>query len=57
MKIKTTATITSRGQITVPAYVRKRVELKRGDNLAITVVDDDELRATLLKPRKGARRL
>ncbi len=38
---RTTATQSSKGQITIPAWIVRRVGLKRGDKLDISVVDED----------------
>ena len=38
------ATITSKGQITLPAAVRKALKIKTGDKLDIEVTEDGEIR-------------
>ncbi|MCZ6674613.1 MAG: AbrB/MazE/SpoVT family DNA-binding domain-containing protein [Verrucomicrobia bacterium] len=39
------ATVTSKGQITLPASVRKALKIKTGDKLDFEVTEDGEIRA------------
>ena len=47
--MKNTATITSKGQITIPQEVRQRLGLKQGDKVTFEV----ENGLTVLKPYRG----
>lgn len=47
--MKHTATITSKGQITIPQEVRRRLGLKQGDKVTFEVEDG----RTVLKPCRG----
>lgn len=46
---KAYATLTSKGQITVPAELRKRWNLKAGDQIAFEATSDDQ---GTIKPRR-----
>lgn len=58
------STITSKGQITLPASIRKDLRLKKGDKLDLIITEDGELKGkvvsnslstlanTLSKPKK-----
>ncbi len=58
MPYKTNATITSKGQITLPAELRRRWGLKAGDRINFALEDDDrvvltrKLRHSILKSRE-----
>ncbi len=47
--MKNTATLTSKGQVTIPQEVRQRLGLKQGDQIAFEVEDG----RTVLKPYRG----
>lgn len=47
--MKSIATVTSKGQITIPQEVRKRLGLKQGDQVAFEVQDG----IIVLKPYRG----
>jgi len=47
--MRTLATITSKGQVTIPQEVRQRLGLKQGDQVAFIV----ENGVTILKPARG----
>jgi antitoxin PrlF len=47
--MNTRATITSKGQVTIPQEVRQRLGLKQGDQVAFIV----ENGVTVLKPARG----
>lgn len=62
------ATVTSKGQITIPADIRKALRLNAGERVVFTVVEDGttiirgKTRSILdlkgvLKPRSGARKV
>ena len=53
------ATLTSKGQMTLPSAVRARLGLEAGDRLLVTVVDDDTivLKRPLHAPAKTLRGL
>ena len=40
-----TATVTAKGQVTLPVEVRRRLGLKPGSKLEFIVIDDDRLEA------------
>ena len=46
-----TATITSKGQITVPKTIRDRLGLSRGDVLEFSIADDGTVRLRRFSPR------
>ncbi len=43
------ATLTSKGQVTVPKAIRDRLHLKPGDKIDFVLNDDGDLRVTPLK--------
>ena len=49
MSIKSYATLTSKGQITVPAELRKQWDLKAGDQIAFEQIEADK---GTIKPRR-----
>lgn len=46
--------VTRKGQITVPAEIRKALGLKEGDKVALSLVEPDKLEATLRPARSVA---
>lgn len=44
-----TATLTSKGQVTIPAVVRERLRLKTGDRIDFVFASDGEI---ILKPKR-----
>lgn len=53
MKIRTTTTLTGKGQITIPAYVRRLARLELGDKFVVKVIDADTLQAFRIETGKG----
>lgn len=49
VRIKGIATVTSKGQVTIPQEIRERLGLKQGDQVAFEVEDG----VTVLKPYRG----
>jgi AbrB family looped-hinge helix DNA binding protein len=49
-KAMSVATLTSKGQVTIPSDVRARLRLQQGDRLEFTVQDDGSI---LVRPRRG----
>lgn len=49
--MKITATVTSKGQITIPQEVRERLGLRMGDQIAFEIEDG----VTIIKPYRGER--
>jgi antitoxin PrlF len=44
-EVSMTATVTAKGQVTLPVEVRRRLGLKPGSKLEFIVIDDDRLEA------------
>jgi AbrB family looped-hinge helix DNA binding protein len=44
-EVRMTATVTAKGQITLPVEVRRRLGLKPGSKLEFVVIDDERLEA------------
>jgi antitoxin PrlF len=63
MPYKSSATMTSKGQVTVPADIRERLGLKAGDRLDFHLADSGKLtvvptkRRSILESRDGLPRL
>jgi AbrB family looped-hinge helix DNA binding protein len=63
MPYKSSATVTSKGQVTVPADIRERLGLKAGDRLDFHLTDSGKLtvvatkRRSILESRDGLPRL
>ena len=51
----TITTLTSKGQITVPAWIARRLGLRQGDQLDVSVLDEDGFSAVRKRPGVGAR--
>ena len=45
----TTATVTSKGQVTIPQPVRRHLHLEEGDKLEFTIEDDGTVRVRTIK--------
>lgn len=45
----TTATVTSKGQVTIPQRVRRHLHLEEGDKLEFTIEDDGTVRVRTIK--------
>jgi AbrB family looped-hinge helix DNA binding protein len=50
-----TVTITSKGQLTVPAALRRRLRLRRGDKLAGRALDGESFSMVLCRTRPATR--
>ena len=57
MSYKAEATLTSKGQITVPAMIRQRLGVKPGDQMRFSLADSGELTVTAIKKRSIFERL
>ena len=44
-----TATVTSKGQVTIPQPVRRHLHLEEGDKLEFTIEDDGSVRVRTIK--------
>lgn len=55
MSITEDATITSKGQVTIPKRIREKLDLQEGDQLEFVVTDDGEL--TIRRKRDAMERL
>ena len=51
MSYKSSATVTSKGQVTVPAFIRERLGLRAGDRLEFHLTDSGELTVIPMKWR------
>lgn len=51
MPYKSNATVTSKGQVTVPADIRRRLGLKAGDRVEFHLTDSGELTVVATKRR------
>jgi antitoxin PrlF len=51
MSYKVDATLTSKGQVTVPVGIRVRLGIKPGDQLRFDLADSGELKVTPIKRR------
>ena len=51
MSYKSSATVTARGQVTLPAGIRERLGLKAGDRLDFHLMDSGELSVVATKRR------
>ncbi len=51
MSYEAEATITSKGQITVPAEIREKLGIKAGDRLHFRLTDSGKLTVTLIRRR------
>lgn len=47
-------TVSDRGMVTIPAAVRRRLDIEAGDTLRWAVSADDELTVTVVRKRYGA---
>jgi AbrB family looped-hinge helix DNA binding protein len=45
----TTATVTSKGQVTIPQRVRRHLHLEEGDKVDFTIADDGTVRVRTIK--------
>ena len=57
MKIKATTTLTSKGQLTIPVWVRRRLKIKPGDKFMISAVDQASFQGVRVRTEKGAIKL
>lgn len=55
MSITEDATITSKGQVTIPKRIREKLDLQEGEQLEFVVTDDGEL--TIRRKRDAMERL
>lgn len=55
MGITEAATVTSKGQVTIPKRIRERLQIEAGDQLEFVVTDDEEL--TVRRHRDAIERL
>ena len=53
--IKDIAVVTERGQVSIPAHLRKELSLTRGQRLLWEKVSENELRVCVLRSSQGAR--
>lgn len=51
-----TATVTSKGQVTIPIEVREQLKIEVGDELVFHVGPDGQIRVRVRRPRVGAGR-
>jgi antitoxin PrlF len=51
-----TATVTSKGQVTIPVEIREQLEIKSGDQLVFGIGLDGQLRVRVRRPRVGSGR-
>jgi AbrB family looped-hinge helix DNA binding protein len=56
MKPRLTATLSSKGQLTIPKYVRDRLGLEPGTRLQIQALDEDSFAAVLVSASEEAKR-
>jgi AbrB family looped-hinge helix DNA binding protein len=56
MKPRLTATMSSKGQLTIPKYVRDRLGLGPGTRLEIQALDEERFAAVLVSAREEASR-
>jgi antitoxin PrlF len=42
------------GMVTIPADIRRRLDVERGDKLRWNITDDDELTVSIVRQRYGA---
>lgn len=47
-------TVTERGMVTIPAALRRRLDIEPGDELRWSVTEDDELTVEVVRQRYGA---
>ena len=57
MSSKIDATVTSKGQITVPAGIREQLDIRPGDQLRFEIVDSDKLTVTAVRRRSFFERM
>ena len=57
MKIKATTTLTGKGQLTIPVWVRRRLKIKPGDKFMISAVDQASFQGVRVRTKKGAIKL
>jgi len=55
-RINLTTTMTSKGQITVPVWIIRRLRMKPGAELLVTVDDDDTFRAVRARRKEAEHR-
>lgn len=48
-----TATVTSKGQMTIPAWIVRRLKIQRGDKIEVSVPEADESRIHFRKLQPG----
>lgn len=51
--MKATSTLTSKGQVTIPERIRRRLGLKRGDRLEFRVDDEGQIRLRRVEQAPG----
>lgn len=54
-ELKDVAVVTERGQVSIPAHLRKELSLTRGRRLLWEKVSESELRVRVLRKSQGAR--